>query len=249
MIAHEKPGSRRTWAPQGQHGYFLGPAMHHYRCQNVYISSTGSERILDTLEFFPQTYQMQKLSSTYRLIISAKDIMGALQNPQPEVPFAQIRDDTILTLAELAVIFKLKLQHTPHCTLPDVPLNVTQGPCLYGSYNQLIASPVPIARHTRFEKTTHTQDIATAPLPPKVVTPRTLSPSPLTVHTRSRILSPHNLSQNDFCGMATSHMAIALGDNHWSQRHKSNTAIHPISGKDMEYTALMEDPRLQPLWK
>jgi hypothetical protein len=53
IIAHEKPGKRLTWAPHGQHGYYLGPAMHHYRCQNVYISATASERIVDTLEFFP----------------------------------------------------------------------------------------------------------------------------------------------------------------------------------------------------
>jgi hypothetical protein len=29
IIAHEKPGKRRTWAPHGQHGYSLGPEMHH----------------------------------------------------------------------------------------------------------------------------------------------------------------------------------------------------------------------------
>jgi hypothetical protein len=46
IIAHEKPGKRRTWAPHGQHRYSLGPAMHHYRCQNVYISATASERIV-----------------------------------------------------------------------------------------------------------------------------------------------------------------------------------------------------------
>jgi hypothetical protein len=50
IIAHEKPGKRRTRAPHGQHGYSLGPAMHHYRCQNVYITTTTSERIVDTLE-------------------------------------------------------------------------------------------------------------------------------------------------------------------------------------------------------
>jgi hypothetical protein len=49
--------------------------------------------------------------------------------------------------------------------------------------------------------------------------------------------------------MDTAHMDIALGDSHWSQRHQSNAAIHPITGKEMEYTALMKDPRLQPLWK
>jgi hypothetical protein len=41
IIAHKKPGKRRTWAPHGQHGYSLGPRMHHYRCQNVYISTTA----------------------------------------------------------------------------------------------------------------------------------------------------------------------------------------------------------------
>jgi hypothetical protein len=35
IIAHEKPGKRRTWAPHRKHGYSLGPAMHHYRFQNV----------------------------------------------------------------------------------------------------------------------------------------------------------------------------------------------------------------------
>jgi hypothetical protein len=63
IIAHEKPGKRRTWAPHGQHGYSLGPAMHHCRCQNVYISATASERIVDTVEVFPHNYQMPQLSS------------------------------------------------------------------------------------------------------------------------------------------------------------------------------------------
>jgi hypothetical protein len=42
IIAQEKPGNRRTWAPHGQHGYYLGRAMHHYRCQNFYISATAT---------------------------------------------------------------------------------------------------------------------------------------------------------------------------------------------------------------
>jgi hypothetical protein len=118
IIAHEKPGKRRTWATHGQHGYYLGPAMHHYRCQNVYISSTASERIVDTLEFFPHNYQIPQLSSTDILIMAAKDMTDALQNPHPEVPFAHVGDDTILALTELATIFKLKLRQTPPPTLP-----------------------------------------------------------------------------------------------------------------------------------
>jgi hypothetical protein len=48
--------------------------------------------------------------------------------------------------------------------------------------------------------------------------------------------------------MDTAHIAIALGDNHWSQQHLANAVIHPVTGKEMEYTALMKDPQLQPIW-
>jgi hypothetical protein len=142
IIPHEKPGNRLTWAPHGQHGYSLGPVMHHYRCQNVYISSTANERIVDTLEFFPHNYQMPQLSSTNRLIMAAKDMTDALKNPHPEVPFAQIGDDTISALAELAAILKLKLRQTPAPTLPTAPLKVIQHPCLAESSNPLLASPM-----------------------------------------------------------------------------------------------------------
>jgi hypothetical protein len=87
--------------------------MHHYRCQNVYITTTASERIVDTLEFFPQNYQMPQLSSTDRILMAAKYMMDAFWNPHPDVPFASVRDDTIAALADLAAIFKLKLQQAP----------------------------------------------------------------------------------------------------------------------------------------
>jgi hypothetical protein len=68
VIAHKKPGKRRTWTPHGQHGYDVGPAMHHYRCQDVYISGTASKRIMDTLDFFPHNYHMPHLSSPYKTL-------------------------------------------------------------------------------------------------------------------------------------------------------------------------------------
>jgi hypothetical protein len=79
-----------------------------------------------------------------------------------------------------------------------------------------------------------------------VVTPRTLRfPR---VPSGSQRLSPRDLSQDDFCGMDSAHMAIALGNHHLSQRHQVNAVIHPVTGKEMEYSALVRDPHLQPLW-
>jgi hypothetical protein len=48
--------------------------------------------------------------------------------------------------------------------------------------------------------------------------------------------------------MDTANMAIALGDNRWSRQHQANAVIHPVTRKEMEYAALMKDPRLRPLW-
>jgi hypothetical protein len=87
--------------------------MHHYRCQNVYISTMASDRIVDTLELFPHNYQMSQLSSTDRLLMASKDMMDAFQNPHPDVPFACVGYDTKESLADLAAIFKLRLQHDP----------------------------------------------------------------------------------------------------------------------------------------
>jgi hypothetical protein len=69
---------------------------------------------------------MPQLSSTDRLIVAAKDMMDALHNPHPKVPFARVGDDTISALAELAAIFKLKLRQTPPPTLPAALPKVTQ---------------------------------------------------------------------------------------------------------------------------
>jgi hypothetical protein len=222
--------------------------MHHYRCQNVYISTTARERIVDTLELFPHNYQMQKLSATDQLLMAAKDMTNALQNPHPEVPFASVGDDTIKALTDLVAIFKLKLQQAPSLATQASPATVIQRPSLIPLPTLISNSPMPDRRQTRSQTTIHTPDSPDRPLPPRLVTPRTLHHSPPRVPTGSLELSPRNLSQDEFCGMDTAHMAIALENSHWSQRHHANAVIHPVTGKEMEYSALMKDPRLQPLW-
>jgi hypothetical protein len=173
--------------------------MHHYRCQNVYISTTDSERIMDTLEYFPHNYQMPQLSSTDRLLMAAKDMTDALRNPHPDVPFANVGDDTIAALADLAEIFKLKLQQALSPATEASPPKVVQRPSHIPSSTQILNSPMPNSRKTRSQTTIHTQDIPNGPLPPRVVTSRTLGHSSPRVPTGSRRLSPRNLSQDDFC--------------------------------------------------
>jgi hypothetical protein len=64
IIDHETPGRRRTWAPHGQDGWYIGPALEHYRCYTVYITKTRSTRVVETVEFFPNTFKLPFRSSS-----------------------------------------------------------------------------------------------------------------------------------------------------------------------------------------
>jgi hypothetical protein len=53
IIAHETGNTRRTWAPHGQDGWYIGPALEYYRCYTVYITKTRGERVVETVDFPP----------------------------------------------------------------------------------------------------------------------------------------------------------------------------------------------------
>jgi hypothetical protein len=57
IIAHEKPNRRQTWAPHGQDGWYIGPALEHYRCYTVYITKTRGERVVETVDFPPKKFK------------------------------------------------------------------------------------------------------------------------------------------------------------------------------------------------
>jgi hypothetical protein len=49
--------------------------------------------------------------------------------------------------------------------------------------------------------------------------------------------------------METPNPEIAFGTNHFKKQHFSHAVVHPVTGKQMDYMALMKDHDLQPLWK
>jgi hypothetical protein len=53
VLSHDKPTARGTWEPHGEVGFYLGPALHHYRCYNVWIKATRAHRVTDTVTWFP----------------------------------------------------------------------------------------------------------------------------------------------------------------------------------------------------
>jgi hypothetical protein len=105
IIAHETPGRRRTWAPHGQDGWYIGPSLEHCRCYTVYITKTRSNRIVEKFEFLSHKFTLPFPSSHELATQAAADLTHALLNPQPAGPFCQVGDEQAIALRRLANIF------------------------------------------------------------------------------------------------------------------------------------------------
>jgi hypothetical protein len=70
---------------------------------------------------------MMQLSSTDRLLVATNEMTDALKHPHPDLPFAQVSDDTITALAKLAAIFKNKFQKPLAPELIQSPLKAAEN--------------------------------------------------------------------------------------------------------------------------
>jgi hypothetical protein len=247
ISAHEKPSQRRTWAAHVQPGWSLGPAMHHYRCQNVYITATASERIVDTLDVFPHNSPIPQMSSTDRVLMASQDMTDALKHPHPDIPFATIGDDIISALATLSEIFTRKFKKAEAPVIPSAPIKSAANKQPQSQVQPTLTSPLKCKYQTISQ--IHVSPAShNVPQPPRVVTPATRNAAPPRVPTGARELSPRNLSQA-FLDMGGANCAIDFGENHWTKTQMMNLVIHPVTWKEMQYKDLIKDPELGPLFE
>ena len=71
VLVHVKPNMRETFAAHSVDGWYVGPAMEHYRCYRTYISKTGHERVSDTVEFMPEKRTVPSSEKQQHNIIQA----------------------------------------------------------------------------------------------------------------------------------------------------------------------------------
>jgi hypothetical protein len=118
IIAHETPNRRRTWAPQGQYGWYIGPALEHCRCYTVYITKTRGERVVETVDFFPENFKLPFPSAQYLATKAAAELTHALLHPQPACPFCKVGDEQTLALKRLADIFEGATRQKSRVVIP-----------------------------------------------------------------------------------------------------------------------------------
>jgi hypothetical protein len=89
VVVHERAMERGAWACHGIVGYYIGPAMKHYRNYESYIPETRGIRTTNTLEFFPDKVDMPTTSTADRLARATENLVDILHQPHPATPLLQ----------------------------------------------------------------------------------------------------------------------------------------------------------------
>jgi len=148
ILIHEKTNQRRSWAPRGTEGWYLGPAKEHYRCHRVYCTKTSAERITDTVAILPH----QKVPSVtlQEAAIVATDKLTTFLNKSKNVG-----DDQLHALKELARIFlhtaTNRTQPTP--MLPQLPPLVPHTLCKHQPLHPIRHPHIPVLQQRTVTQT------------------------------------------------------------------------------------------------
>ena len=212
VLVHETPANRRTWAPHGVDGWYLGAAAEHYRCYRVYVTKTASERIAKTVQFFPHKCAMPKTSSADVALRAAHALVQALKHPSPAAPFATLGQAQLQALDQLAHIFDTATAPFNHtATSPRVPLRTETTP-------PPRVTPVPAVRPLRVPPLRPPANRTSTAPPPRVPTLIEPDPGDPVLHRyplRSNNNPPHSLA---------------------------NSVIDAITGQALEYRHLSKGP-------
>lgn len=73
VIILEDPDHRKSWAPHGVKGFYVGPAMEHYRAFKILVSETDRVRITDSVSWHPREHLQYDFS----------DIRSQIHLPSP----------------------------------------------------------------------------------------------------------------------------------------------------------------------
>jgi hypothetical protein len=76
VLVHEKPSQRASWAPHGVTGWYLGPAIEHYRCYRCYVAKPNQNGSQIRLSSSPKTPKEDAA------VVTAEALVQAIRNNQ-----------------------------------------------------------------------------------------------------------------------------------------------------------------------
>ena len=121
LLIYEAPKTQRaSWAPHGVPGYYLGPAVDHYRCHRVWATQTAATRITDTVAWHPRAFRLPGADPAAILTAAVDNLNIAIQ------AFGQSTHPQQQQLQVLIPSLQAQLTHLRdmYAIQPDAPQNV-----------------------------------------------------------------------------------------------------------------------------
>jgi hypothetical protein len=114
VLTHVKTMMGQSWDYRAKQGFYIGPALDHYRCYELVKSETKQKVISNTVEFRHAYLQIPAVLVDDKIINKLQVMAGALRNAPPPTSSNQL--DAIETLRTLFEKWKL---HAPQTLLID----------------------------------------------------------------------------------------------------------------------------------
>ena len=116
FIVHKKPSDRLSWGYHGMEGWYIGPAMDHYRCLKIYMPKSHATIIADTVAFIPTTIPFPYSDQDTVLQQSILDIVSMIKNKEklkiPKIMHGDIIRNVFAEIADILKQNKTKLKTT-----------------------------------------------------------------------------------------------------------------------------------------
>ena len=104
VIIHQKPQVRASWDLHGLMGFYIGPALNHYRCYTCHVPKTRSERTADTVTYIPSKIHIPEFDAKAHFHQALNDIVQIIRKPPKNLPFLTAGNDTTNAIHLLAEI-------------------------------------------------------------------------------------------------------------------------------------------------
>ena len=221
---HSAVERRSTWGEHSLDGWYLGTSLEHYRCHNVHVTKTNSERISDTILFRHKYITDPFVTPEDRLMKAVSDLKHKL-----------LKTNNVDGYKQLAALKKLDAIHK---TQADMALTGKVG---FTDHPTIIrfdpeAPPKAIAvqtpRVTIHRKCIETQ---TTPVQPRHTGPAANTRSSTTSRQQALSTMEHNLAiANETVADAWSELACA--------------AVMDENGNTLRYRQLITHPQYKKEW-
>jgi hypothetical protein len=106
VAVYEPSDQRASWSPHGIQGFYLGPALDHYRSVAVYIPNTNGIRISDQCQYFPKPFKFPGASTNEILLKSIIELKDVIDNNTDNTIANTKLNDTIDKLNDAISIFE-----------------------------------------------------------------------------------------------------------------------------------------------